>query len=151
LTAGYHSSQFSTRKPGTCSKSRRFALSKVASLTRAIDAIFKSLDRLMPLRSLDYAFQIFRYQVREWSKTHRSFSRIRFDPVLSVVFYTGTRRWDSPGRLVDLVDRGGRFESMIMEEIRSNSRNCVKRSNPRSEQTYIARRYTRCEERWPTY
>jgi hypothetical protein len=70
-------------------------------------------DRLMPLRSLDYAVQIFRYQVREWSKTHRSFSCIRFDPVLPVVFYTGTRRWDSPGRLVDLVDLGERFESMI--------------------------------------
>jgi hypothetical protein len=69
-------------------------------------------DRLMPLRALDYVVQIFRYQVREWSKTHRSFSRIRFDPVLPVVFYTGTRRWDSPGRLIDLVDLGDRFESM---------------------------------------
>jgi hypothetical protein len=70
-------------------------------------------DRLMPLRSLDYTVQVFRYQVREWSKTHRSFSRIRFDPVLPVVFYTGTQRWDSPGRLVDLVDLGEQFESMI--------------------------------------
>ena len=70
-------------------------------------------DRLMPLRSLDYLTQIYRYQVREWSKTHRSFSRIRFDPVLPVVFYTGTRRWESPGRLVDLVDLGEHFESMI--------------------------------------
>jgi hypothetical protein len=58
-------------------------------------------DRLMPLRSLDYTVQIFRYQVREWSKTHRSFSRIRFDPVLPVVFYTGAQRWNSLGRLVD--------------------------------------------------
>lgn len=70
-------------------------------------------DRLMPLRSLDYTLQVFRYQVREWSKTHRSFSRIRFDPVLPVIFYTGTLRWDSPGRLVDLVDLGEQFQSMI--------------------------------------
>jgi hypothetical protein len=96
-------------------------------------------DRLMPLRSLDYLVQIYRYQVREWSKTHRSFSRIRFDPVLPVVFYTGTRRWDSPGRLVDLVDLGERFES-----------NCRRPSNPRSGRTYIARRFSRCEEPLPT-
>ncbi len=66
-------------------------------------------DRLMPLRVLDYVVQIFKYQVREWSKTHRSFARIRLDPVLPVVFYTGTRRWDSVGRLVDLVEMGDRL------------------------------------------
>jgi predicted transposase/invertase (TIGR01784 family) len=70
-------------------------------------------DRLMPLRSLDYVVQIFKYQVREWSKTHRSLARIRLYPVLPVVFYTGTRRWDSVGRLVDLVETGERFESTI--------------------------------------
>jgi hypothetical protein len=69
-------------------------------------------DRLMPLRALDYVVQIYRYQVREWSKTHSSLARIRFAPVLPVVFYTGTRRWDSPGRLIDLVDLGDRFESV---------------------------------------
>ena len=52
-------------------------------------------DRLMPLRSVDYVVQIFKYQVREWSKTHRSLARIRLHPVLPVVFYTGTRRWDA--------------------------------------------------------
>jgi len=31
--------------------------------------------------------------------------------VLPVVFYTGTQRWDSVGRLVDLIEVGGRFES----------------------------------------
>jgi hypothetical protein len=183
-------------------------------------------DRLMPLRALDYVVQIYRYQVREWSKTHRSFSRIRFDPVLPVVFYTGTRRWDSPGRLIDLVDLGDRFESVtpafeplfinlpeipaetlesqggyfgsvcdwsssgrpgpassrncwtkwsstwrrcrtpsvcagwncfptswpwyIMQGIRPSSQNCRKRSNPRFGRTYIARRFSRCEERLPT-
>jgi len=68
-------------------------------------------DRLMPLRSLDYVVQIFKYQVREWSKTHRTLARIRLHPVLPVVFYTGTQRWDSVGRLVDLVEMGERFES----------------------------------------
>jgi hypothetical protein len=68
-------------------------------------------DRLMPLRSVDYVVQIFKYQVREWLKTHRSVARIRLYPVLPIVFYTGTRRWDSVGRLVDLVEMGDRFES----------------------------------------
>ncbi len=68
-------------------------------------------DRLMPLRSLDYVVQIFKYQVREWSKTHGSSARIRLYPVLPVVFYTGTRRWDSVGRLVDLVEMGAAFDS----------------------------------------
>ena len=37
-------------------------------------------DRLMPLRSVDYVVQIFKYQVREWSKTHGSSARIRLYP-----------------------------------------------------------------------
>jgi hypothetical protein len=69
-------------------------------------------DRLMPLRSVDYVVQIYKYQVREWSKTHRSLARIRLYPVLPVVFYTGTKRWDSVGRLVDLVEMGAAFESI---------------------------------------
>ena len=69
-------------------------------------------DRLMPLRSVDYVVQIYKYQVREWSKTHRSLARIRLYPVLPVVFYTGTQRWDSVGRLLDLVERGEAFEAI---------------------------------------
>ena len=61
-----------------------------------------------------FIVQLFRYQVREWSKTHRSFSRIRFDPVLPVVFYTGTQRWDSPVRLVD--DEGNQVGVVPVEE-----------------------------------
>jgi len=68
-------------------------------------------DRLMPLRLLDYVVQIFNYQTRGWAKKHNTLTRIRFDPVLPVVFYTGTRRWDSVGRLVDLVHLGEHFES----------------------------------------
>jgi hypothetical protein len=60
---------------------------------------------------VDYVVQIFKYQVREWSKTHGSLARIRLYPVLPVVFYTGTRRWDCVGRLVDLVEMGAAFES----------------------------------------
>jgi hypothetical protein len=68
-------------------------------------------DPLMPLRTVDYVVQIFKYQVREWLKMHRSCARIRLHPVLPVVFYTGTRRWEAVGRLVDLVEMGDRFEA----------------------------------------
>jgi hypothetical protein len=37
-------------------------------------------DRLMPLRTVDYVVQIYKYQVREWSKNHRSLARIRLYP-----------------------------------------------------------------------
>ena len=50
--------------------------------------------------------------MREWSKTHRSLARIRLYPVLPVVFYTGTQRWDSVGRLLDLVERGEASEAI---------------------------------------
>jgi hypothetical protein len=54
--------------------------------------------------------EIYATQVREWRRTHRSLDRIRLLPVLPVVFHTGPARWLSPGRLVDLVDAGARFE-----------------------------------------
>jgi hypothetical protein len=66
-------------------------------------------DRLMPLRLLEYVVQIFRWQEREWSLHHRSFTNLRFQPVLPVVFYTGTRAWENIGRLVDLIEMGAEF------------------------------------------
>jgi hypothetical protein len=66
-------------------------------------------DRLMPLRLADSQLQIFRYQVRQWSRTHRSLARVRLMPVLPVVFYTGLRRWPQLGTLADLVERGDEF------------------------------------------
>jgi ElaB/YqjD/DUF883 family membrane-anchored ribosome-binding protein len=66
-------------------------------------------DRLIPLRVADSQLQIFRYQVRQWSRTHRSLARVRLMPVLPVVFYTGLRRWPQLGTLADLVERGDEF------------------------------------------
>jgi hypothetical protein len=69
-------------------------------------------DGLMPLRLLEYVVQIFKSQTRAWSRRHRSFAGIRLQPVLPVVFYTGTRRWDKVGRLVDLVEMGQEFREV---------------------------------------
>jgi hypothetical protein len=68
---------------------------------------------LMPLRVHEYVLEIYRYQEREWRRRHRSTAGMRLSPVLPVVFYTGTRTWDSPGRLVDLVELGEEFEKQI--------------------------------------
>jgi hypothetical protein len=64
-------------------------------------------SRLLPLRELDYMVQIFKYQQRQWMKMHSSLEGIRFAPVLPVVFYTGTDRWDSPGSLAERIEPRG--------------------------------------------
>jgi predicted transposase YdaD len=69
-------------------------------------------DRLMPLRLADSQVQIFRYQVRQWLKTHASEAQIRFSPVLPVVFYTGLQRWPKVGTLADVIERGEEFREV---------------------------------------
>jgi ElaB/YqjD/DUF883 family membrane-anchored ribosome-binding protein len=66
-------------------------------------------DRLMPLRLVDYVTQIFKAQLRDWSRRHRSFAGSQAQPVVPVVFYTGTQRWETPGRLIDLMALGEHF------------------------------------------
>jgi hypothetical protein len=61
-------------------------------------------DERMPLRMLEYVVEVYKYQEREWKRQHPSWSGFRLQPVLPVLFYTGTRRWDTPGRLIDLVE-----------------------------------------------
>jgi hypothetical protein len=69
-------------------------------------------DRLMPFRVLEYVVSIYRGQLRDWSQTHASLVDFVFPPVLPVVFYTGTRRWQAVGQLSDLVAGGGRFAKL---------------------------------------
>jgi hypothetical protein len=66
-------------------------------------------DPLMLLRVLDYLVQIWKGQLRAWTRRHRSPARFRLQPILPVVLYTGTQRWDDLGRLVDLVEMGDLF------------------------------------------
>jgi hypothetical protein len=70
-------------------------------------------DVLMPVRLLDYVVQIIKAQMRGWASKHPSFAGFRAQPILPVVLYTGTERWDTPGRLYDLVDFGERFRSLM--------------------------------------
>jgi len=70
-------------------------------------------DPTMPLRILDYVVQIYRFQARRWDDRHPSRSGLRLQPVLPVVFHTGSRRWEQVGRLVDRVEGGERFRECI--------------------------------------
>jgi hypothetical protein len=70
-------------------------------------------DPMMPFRVLEYVVQIYKAQARHWRRKHPSFAGLRFQPVLPIVFYTGTRRWESLGRLVDLIDLGEEFKAVI--------------------------------------
>jgi Putative transposase, YhgA-like len=70
-------------------------------------------DPLMLLRLLDYITQVFRRQLRLWQKRHRTLRKFLLDPVLPVVFYTGTRTWDSLGELSDLMNEGKLFAEFI--------------------------------------
>jgi hypothetical protein len=69
-------------------------------------------DPLMLLRVLDYLVQIWKGQVRAWTRRRRSPRQFRLQPILPVVFYTGTQPWDELGRLVDLVAMGDLFREV---------------------------------------
>jgi hypothetical protein len=66
-------------------------------------------DALMILRVLDYVVQLYKSQVREWERGHKSLTGFLLQPVLPVVLYTGTRPWDRLGRVRDLVAAGEAF------------------------------------------
>jgi hypothetical protein len=66
-------------------------------------------DELMAFRVLEYVVQIYRAQIREQSQGRSSLRGIRLRPVLPVVFYTGTRTWQSVGTIGELVESGERF------------------------------------------
>lgn len=70
-------------------------------------------DVLMPFRLIEYVVMIYKSQLRAWARKHGALAGFRFQPVLPIVFYTGTRPWDAVGRLVDLVELGRRFERFI--------------------------------------
>jgi predicted transposase YdaD len=70
-------------------------------------------DRLMPLRTLDYSVQVYRYQVRQWAHEHGDLSDVRLSLVLPIVFYTGSREWESPGLLSDLIEHGDQFRDVV--------------------------------------
>src|SRR5262249_39898127 len=50
-------------------------------------------DELMAFRVLRYVVLVYERQVGDWLQTHPNTRGFRFHPVLPLVFYSGTRRW----------------------------------------------------------
>ncbi len=73
-------------------------------------------DALMIFRVLEYLVQIYKEQIREWRKRHAgSLAGFAFQPVLPIVLYTGSRRWDAIEALVTLVTGGEEFADVVPE------------------------------------
>ena len=61
-------------------------------------------DAFMVFRVLDYVVSILRAQVRAWLQEHDTLTGFRFQPVLPIVFYTGSRPWPELGLLSELFE-----------------------------------------------
>jgi hypothetical protein len=58
---------------------------------------------------------IYKRQMREWEKAHGNLDHFRFQPVLPIVLYTGTRTWDKLARIWELVELGDELAELIPE------------------------------------
>jgi predicted transposase YdaD len=72
-------------------------------------------DPLMLLRVLDYLVQIWKAQVRVHAQKQPSLADLRLQPILPVVLYTGTRRWEELGHLLDFLEGGEAFRDVTPE------------------------------------
>jgi hypothetical protein len=61
-------------------------------------------DRFMVFRVLEYVLQIYKRQMRDWQQEHGSLDAFRFQPVLPVVLYSGTRAWDRLAGFAELLE-----------------------------------------------
>ena len=61
-------------------------------------------DRFMVFRVLEYVLQIYKRQLREMVQQPGSLEDFRFQPVLPVVLYSGTRAWDRLTRFAELLE-----------------------------------------------
>jgi hypothetical protein len=70
----------------------------------------------MVFRVLEYVVQIYKRQLQHWLRRHKSAKGFRFQPVLPIVLYSGSRPWAGLGGLADLVeaaaDLGARIPSL---------------------------------------
>jgi hypothetical protein len=72
-------------------------------------------DRFMVFRVLEYVVMIYKRQLRLWQKEHESLDNFRFQPVLPIVLYTGTRTWSGMSPLREEVELGVELTDRIPE------------------------------------
>jgi hypothetical protein len=70
-------------------------------------------DEHAVFRAARYVMQVYDKQEKHWLSTHSNTRGLRFDPVLPIVFYSGTRTWTELPTMQHLVHHGDLFGSMI--------------------------------------
>lgn len=70
-------------------------------------------DDAAVFRALRYVLQVYDRQEKEWLKTHANTRGIKFNPVLPIVFYSGTRTWENLKPMSQLVHFGEQFCELI--------------------------------------
>ena len=70
-------------------------------------------DRFIVFRVLEYVVQIYKSQYREWIQRHESNRGFVFQPVLPIVFYTGTRSWERLPAFAELTDAYAALEPVL--------------------------------------
>jgi predicted transposase/invertase (TIGR01784 family) len=60
-------------------------------------------EALMAFRLLEYEVAIYKSQLRAWIEEHGNTSGFAFQPVIGVIFYTGTQRWERVPNFAELV------------------------------------------------
>jgi hypothetical protein len=70
-------------------------------------------DEHAVFRAGRYTMQVYDKQEKHWLRSHSNTRGLRFDPVLPIVFYSGTRTWQELATMQQLVHRGELFGSLI--------------------------------------
>jgi len=72
-----------------------------------------TIDPAIPFRLLSYMIQIWDIQRREWESKKLPIHQWRFCPILPIVFYTGTQRWELPSDIGQLMNLPVSLERFI--------------------------------------
>ncbi len=70
-------------------------------------------DSLMIFRVIRYVVLVYERQAAEWLKSHHDLRGFEFEPVLPIVFYSGTRTWKELDQMPRLVRGGELFEKRL--------------------------------------
>src|SRR5262249_21537707 len=70
-------------------------------------------DEHAVFRTARYVLQVYDKQEKQWLRGHGNTRGLRFNPVLPVVFYSGTRTWDELAPMQQLVHQGELFGALL--------------------------------------
>jgi hypothetical protein len=70
-------------------------------------------DEHAVFRAVQYVVQVYDKQVKQWLREHSNTRGMVFDPVLPLVFYSGTRNWPRLRTMRQLVHHGNLFGALL--------------------------------------